>query len=244
MKIVVLASKEVGSKCVGELLNQGYLISRILTEPCDKEIIALAESNCIETVLFPEALSWLESQEHEAFDWLINLWSSRILTETQLNKAKYKMNLHPSYVPHCLGSDTATWTLLTDAPVGVSILDMSPRVDEGGVYVTKKLDRVYPERAVDLQQRLKKASVDLFSQQVGAVLSGETPSVPLSEIKSKFRRSETVNSQLKNIAELTTDQKAFLDWVLAHDFSEDTQAGIQIGDKIIRLQVAIEHAGE
>ena len=65
------------------------------------------------------------------FDWLLNIWSPLILKKEFLKKFRNNLNLHPSYLPYSKGKDPYVWTVQNEFPVGVTIHEMTEKLDSG-----------------------------------------------------------------------------------------------------------------
>ena len=78
------------------------------------------------------------------YDWLLNIWSSKIYKKRFLSKFKNNLNLHPSYLPHNRGKDPYVWAIYNSTPIGVSIHEMNSKIDKGKIYLRKKIFFTFP----------------------------------------------------------------------------------------------------
>ena len=67
----------------------------------------------------------------DSYDWLLNIWSPLIYKIKILKKIKKNLNLHPSYLPFAKGKDPYVWTVQNEVPVGVTIHEMTEKLDSG-----------------------------------------------------------------------------------------------------------------
>jgi hypothetical protein len=78
------------------------------------------------------------------YDWLLSIWSSKIYKKIFLSKFKNNLNLHPSYLPYNRGKDPYVWATYNSTPIGVSIHEMSSKIDKGKIYLRKKIFLPFP----------------------------------------------------------------------------------------------------
>ena len=78
------------------------------------------------------------------YDWLINIWSSKIYKKKFLSKFKNNLNLHPSYLPYNRGKDPYIWSIYNSTPFGVTIHKMNSKIDKGKIFLRKKIFLTFP----------------------------------------------------------------------------------------------------
>lgn len=81
------------------------------------------------------------------YDWLLSIWSSKIFSKKFLSKFKNNLNIHPSYLPYNRGKDPYAWSVYNSNSIGVSIHEMTEKIDKGDIYLKKKLYLPFPVTA-------------------------------------------------------------------------------------------------
>ncbi len=83
----------------------------------------------------------------DQFDWLLNIWGSKIFKKNFLSKFKNNLNLHPSYLPYNRGRDPYYFSIIENTPVGVCIHRMDQSIDGGKYFLRKKIKTKFPVNA-------------------------------------------------------------------------------------------------
>ncbi len=85
--------------------------------------------------------------KNNEYDWLLSIWSKEIYKKKFLSKFKNNLNLHPSYLPYNRGKDPYIWATYNSTPVGVSIHQITDKIDKGKIYLRKKIFVPFPSSA-------------------------------------------------------------------------------------------------
>ncbi len=141
--------------CAGDRsdLNISLNILKFLIKKKDKITVCVVDNN-------KEILSFLKKKKikhiknykyflkeeikYNEFDWLLNLWSPIILKKEILKKFRNNLNLHPSFLPYSKGKDPYVWTIQNEFPVGITIHEMTEKLDSGRFYLRKKYNLKFP----------------------------------------------------------------------------------------------------
>ena len=91
------------------------------------------------------SFSYLEKKvKKNEYDWLLSIWSGKIYKKKFLSKFKNTLNLHPSYLPYNRGKDPYVWATYNSTPIGVSIHEITSKIDKGKIYLRKKIFLPFP----------------------------------------------------------------------------------------------------
>ena len=107
---------------------------------------------------------FLDNIQKNEFDWLLNIWGYKILKKNFLEKFKYNLNLHPSYLPYNRGRDPYYFSIINNTPIGVCIHRMDKTIDGGKYFLRKKINMNFPFTAGEIFYECLKEIKILFIQ--------------------------------------------------------------------------------
>jgi len=99
--------------------------------------------------------------EH-SFDWIVSAGFQHILPGTALARVAHSCNVHTSLLPWGRGAYPNVWMLAEGEPGGVTLHEMTERIDGGDIYAQKRVDVPFGDTAATLYARLEDAAVALF----------------------------------------------------------------------------------
>jgi len=240
--ILVFASKAVGQETFAFLLKTGAPVGRVVVgRPDDEGILAASRAAGIPAEVYSPRTQEDLAADPARYEWLLNLWSPRILKPEVLALARNRLNIHPSLVPHCLGNDNAAWAIRKRLPAGVSLIEMNPDIDHGEVYVQCEIPYSFPLRGSELHQRLQRASVELFNSAWPSIYKGDICPKPQVGPGSYHTRKHTEADRVRSAEDAMPLGEA-IDWLLAHDFDPGTTAELVRDGKRYRLRLIVEPA--
>lgn len=229
--ILVLASKKVGLECVKYLVKHKFNFDLVLCHE-DVELKKYADALGLSYCFYQNNLKL-----QKKYTWLLNLWSPHILKKDFLDKFLYRLNIHPSYSPYCLGNDNAAWTIRNRYIAGVSLLEMTEKVDEGEIWVQEKVSYSYPIKGKELHELLLKQSIKIFCKYWSKIYAHELKPQKIELIDSKFCREDT-NKDREII--LSDEIEDFINKVLAHDFLPNNAAMVKLNGKKYKIEINLE----
>ena len=238
-RCLVFAGKDVGRACLRFMIDQGNdEICAVFTGSADDDILEMARSAGIAAEpCSPRALSRL-AKGTERYDWLVNLWCPHLLPAEVLDLAQRRLNVHPGLVPHCRGNDSAAWALRRGLPAGVSLIEMTAKIDAGGVYAQRPVSPVTGERGRALHVRLQDEAIRLFQEEWPRLAQEMAAPSPQAPGGSYFTRAMTERDRVRPASEELA-LRDLVNWALAHDFSPGTTAEVSFEDDV-RYQVHVE----
>ena len=237
--LLIFAAKHVGMEIIKFLWRDEAPAARLFVSADDAELLAAAMALNIDAEIFSDETAGQLCREGRQYNWMLNLWFPHIFKPDVLEVAKHRLNVHPALLPHCRGNDCAAWAIRTDAPVGVSLLEIREGVDTGEVYAQRALSHKPAERGKELHDRLQTAAIALFIDTWPDILSGEIQPRPQTGEGSNFQRRDTEADRRRNGADTMT-LKETTDWIRAHDFSPGTTAEMLMDNKRYKLTLEIE----
>lgn len=227
--ILLFAGKRVGRELLEFLLAGSYPVTSVVVSNKNHELVSqFAESKGVKWLKWSDFL-----KNHSSFErvsWIVNAWSPYVLPSHVIGLADSRLNIHPSLVPHAKGADSSAWILRQNLPCGVSLLEMTSVLDEGGVYIQKPVPIDWPERGQDIHSRLQDAAIILFKESWSSIYEGRIKPVPQSNGGSSFTRSQTNEDRVRSPEDFvnTTEMSR---WMLAHDFYPKSSAELYFNGK-------------
>lgn len=128
------------------------------------------------------------------------------------------INIHPSLLPKYRGGAPMHFAILNgDDVTGVSLMEMTAKMDAGKVYAQVELPIGKDETEAELEPRLLEASVALLKENLPLYLDGKLPGVEQDESKVTFchnisREMEMVSFQKEEIHTLYNHIRGLIDW--------------------------------
>ena len=222
--ITVIASQDVGYRCLSWLLQEKYPVTQVfLGTVGDLEIKRLCEQHKIACAVFTDE-GLLHSND---CTWLLSLWNPNLISSSGLAKAQFRLNLHPALVPYCRGNDTAAWAILTGVPTGVSLLEMDSGVDTGDIWAQRPLELTVTTKGSDLLARMKAELIELFQADWPRIFSGTIIPKPQTERLPAYTRRQTNENRVRKIEDFQGAEELLV-WLRAHDFAPRSTAELEI----------------
>lgn len=176
-KIVFFGSSLSSRLCLNELIKAGYEISAVVTQPdrpsgrgkkiLVSEVKKLALDQNL-TIFQPEKVrknpEFREQLEKISPDLNVVVAYGQIIPGSIIFLPKYNsINLHLSLLPHYRGSSPVQWAILQGAEkTGITIFELSKKMDEGPIYAHRELATLPGENAAELELRLIRSGAQLL----------------------------------------------------------------------------------
>lgn len=136
------------------------------------------------------------------------------------------INIHPSLLPKYRGGAPMHFAILNgDAVTGVSLMEMTAKMDAGKVYAQVELPIGKDETEAELEPRLLEASVALLRDNLPLYLDGRLPGVEQDETRVTFchnisREMEKVSFQSEEVHTLYNHIRGLIDWPVPYGVVE------------------------
>ena len=203
-KIVLFYGREIGKK-----------ILDILRKDKNLEIIYCIKVKCKKG---PNKISFDKNQKQKSWNniykklkksdnfTIITAWWGFIIPSKILNLSnKETINLHPSFLPFGKGKYSNIWAILNNEPYGSTLSSLGNGIDNGKIYVQKKINYDLSHTAENLYDNSLKNLIDLFKKNYKRILSGK---IKLKKIRNKG--SYYSSKKIINIRKLYLGKKYYL----------------------------------
>jgi methionyl-tRNA formyltransferase len=192
IRVIMLGTGDFAVPTLEHLLETGHSVVALVTQPeraqgRKQELIesrikrlALARSIAIEQpedVNGPESLDRIKSLQP---DLLVTAAYGQILSAALLSIPPLGgINLHGSVLPSYRGAAPVARAIQRgETETGVTVIQMTPRIDAGGIIGIARTVIGPDETAGDLEERLARLGAPLVAQAISALVQGPVPIVP------------------------------------------------------------------
>lgn len=213
MKVVFFGSSEFALLPLKALLDGGYNISCVVTQPDNKKGRGLPVSTTAvkkaagerglkiyqpQQVNNPEVINFLKDLEADLF---IVIAYGQILSPEVLNiPAIFAINAHASFLPKYRGAAPINWAIIKGEKVtGVTIIKMTEKMDAGPIILQKEMKILDDDTSLTLEDKLSGLAAEL-------VLSS------LKSIKSDDYNLESQNEAQACLAPKLKKEDGLIDW--------------------------------
>lgn len=109
------------------------------------------------------------------------------------------INLHPSFLPYGRGKDSNFWSIVDRTPYGVSIMKINKNIDEGDVFVKKKINYSITDNSEKIYNKALKEIFNLFKGNIIKILQNKIKPIKqdLRKTKTYFRKDMLDKSHIK-----------------------------------------------
>lgn len=197
MNIIYFGSSHFGLPSLKALLNNGYDITCVVTQPDRKkgrglvltktEIKKFAEDSKLKIYQPPdvnskETIGALKSLKPDLF---VVIAYGQILSQDILDIPKIiSLNLHASLLPRYRGAAPINWVIINgERKTGVTVIKMNKHMDAGPVILQKQLSISDDDTAVDLEKKLSAAGAAVL---LDALKSIENNTLKMTEQKAEL----------------------------------------------------------
>jgi methionyl-tRNA formyltransferase len=172
-------------------------IRRIIA--CDKgiELLDVRADECSEVVQAAEP------------DLILSVGYKYILDKDTISAANRAVNLHWSYLPTNRGANTNVWSIIEDAPAGVTIHEMVPGVDAGPIVDRRRVEIRPDDTGKSLYDRLMDAQLEQFADLWPSIRDGTYTTTEQDEAEATLHYSREFDDMCElHLEEATTWREA------------------------------------
>lgn len=157
---------------------------------------------------------------------------------------KGAVNIHKSYLPYNKGTNPNVWSIIEDAPAGVSIHYMTDTLDEGPLIARRGVPIDPDDTGKSLYRRLERYQLELFKQSWEAIRTDTVDHIDTDTTDSSYHTT----SDFTDLFELDRDETVrvgeFIDQLRALTFPPYNNAYFETGDERYYVEIDITPASE
>ena len=129
----------------------------------------------------------------ESFDLIISASYGEKIPIELIRSATYGgLNVHPSLLPRWRGGDPVPWAILTgDRNIGVSIVTLTEKFDQGLILAQKKIHVTNTDMTDPLRAKLFTMGADLLIKTLPGIISGKIKGTPQKTEGAPYARRLT-----------------------------------------------------
>jgi methionyl-tRNA formyltransferase len=189
-----------------------------------------AKSHAIPVLSFPSdpQKPWLYTNEETVADTLAPFKTDLLISasfgqkipDRTIHEASYRgINVHPSILPRWRGADPVPWAILSgDNQIGVTIVTLNERFDEGKIIALKKIPITDKDTSDPLRTKLFTIGADLLVNVLPAYLASKPAHADRGEVFKGSPKTELASSYARKF----TRDDGFEQW---ENFSDPKEAG-------------------
>lgn len=193
---LVLADSDIGYGIISWLID-GY--------PTDLALVVVTEENAvfdlcrrcgIPTVVFTDEAAIVATlrERGENLDFGFTLWWPKLVKSSLLELPRGGfVNTHPSLLPHARGKHYNFWTIVEEAPFGVSLHLLDKGVDTGPVIAQEPIPYDWEDTGASLYQKAKEAMPLLFRDCYPRLRTGNLNARPQDKDAGSFHRAKELD---------------------------------------------------
>lgn len=167
MKAVLMADQSVGREVTQWILSEYKQDVSLIITTSENEIFNLAKQLDVKHLVFQssnQVNSFIKELGLE-LDMGFLVWWPKIIKQPLLKLPKYGfINTHPSFLPYNRGKHSNFWTLVEQAPFGVSLHFVEEGIDNGDLLDQVPILYDWEDNGESLYKKAQSAMVDLFKQ--------------------------------------------------------------------------------
>lgn len=154
------------------------------------------------------------------------------------------VNLHKSHLPYNRGANPNVWSIVEDAPAGVSIHYMTADVDAGPIIDRREIP-IYPDdTGRTLYERLETAQVDQFKEVWPSIRDGDTETTKQSPSDGTYHYKQDFVDLWNLDLEESVRVGDFLDRLRALTFPPFQNAYFELDGERYYVEVRLRHEDE
>ncbi len=241
MRIVVMADDTVG-RAVVDFLTRHHpkdLSAVMVTDPVGRS--ASADEIRAQAAPHVPVVAWSEREQIRMInpDVILLAWWPKILKSSDLALAPLTLNLHPSLLPHCRGSDPNFWAIVERRPFGVTIHHVEAAIDAGPIAFQRQIATDWTSTGQSLYDLAQAEIIRLFVDSYPAIAAGDIPRITQNiEAGSFHRRAELEPASILDLDAPTTAREV-LDRIRARTFPPHRACRFFENDEYFEVTVSI-----
>ena len=236
MQLIMMGTGDFAVPTFRRLLDHGYAVRLLVTQPDRPQgrhqqlVPAAIKQLALERgaeVFQPLSVNTTESVDRLAAlrpDLLVVGAYGQILSDTVLRVARLGgVNLHASLLPKYRGAAPVNWAIYHGETVtGVTVIQMSPQVDAGGILLQAETPIGPVETADELEVRLAEVGAPLVCQAIDGLatgtLQGRKQDRSQSSRAPKLKKEHGLIDWTRSAAQISNQVRALQPWPMAYTY--------------------------
>lgn len=149
------------------------------------------------------------------------------------------VNLHKSFLPYNRGANPNVWSIIEDAPAGVSIHYMTADIDAGPIVDRQQVTVQPDDTARDLYERLEREQIDQFEAVWPSIRDGTAETIKQAEEDGTYHYKQDFVDLWEIDHEETVEAGSFLDRLRALTFPPYRNAYFEVDGRRYYVEVSI-----
>jgi methionyl-tRNA formyltransferase len=211
-KIIFLGAKPIGYECLSFLISKKDDLNLEIAGLITNARKEFGSGNDLNTLADEHKIPVFDNlDELPQCDIIYSVQYHQILRQQHIDKAtQVAVNLHMAPLPEYRGSNQFSVAILEDkTEFGTTIHKIDARIDHGDILFQKRFPIPAHCWVNDLYTLTFNASINLFRQTLGHIVSGNFNGVPQQDLVSKFGTSLHYRNEMATmkVIDLTWDQQ-------------------------------------
>lgn len=222
MKLLLLADHKVGLEITSFLLDKYPEDLALVVTTSENEILENARSVGVPTRVFDSGDKLVDYLKQGKIDCDLGVlaWWPKIIKPPLLNQPRLGfINTHPSLLPYNRGKHYNFWSIVEDAPFGVSLHFVDEGVDSGDVIAQQAITYDWTDTGGTLYHKAQEAMVELFHDSYPRLRTLDIPRHPQDFAQGSFHKAVELETASRIDLEGVYRGRDFLNLLRARTFS-------------------------
>jgi methionyl-tRNA formyltransferase len=204
MKLLLMADQKVGAEIANWLFDTYPQDIGLVVTPEENRIADAARSHDLPVVTSSQPELILKALEKVDIDLGLLAWWPAIIKDPLLSLPRHGfVNTHPSLLPHGRGKHYNFWTLVEQAPFGVSLHFIDEGVDTGDLIAQRSIPYSWEDNGESLHRRAQAEMVELIRHAYPNIRKLAFVRTPQNPSEGTFHRA----SELENASLIDLDKR-------------------------------------
>jgi len=153
------------------------------------------------------------------------------------------LNFHPSYLPYNRGKNYNFWTIVEDAPFGVTLHFISNGVDNGDIAFQSRIEKTWEDTGKTLYEKAQTEIVRLFIESFPSIKRGNIPRIPQDMSKGSYHKASELDSASYIDLDKSYKVRDLLNILRARTFPPHPAAWFKDDDQEYEVKIEITKRG-
>jgi methionyl-tRNA formyltransferase len=149
------------------------------------------------------------------------------------------VNTHPSLLPHGRGKHYNFWSIVEEAPFGVTLHWVTAGIDNGDIAFQRGIPTTWEDNGETLYKKAQTAIVSLFRDVFPDIVAGRIPRKPQSLAEGSFHRAAELEAASRVDLERRYSARELLNLLRARTFPPHPGAWFEDGGQRFEARVSI-----